>query len=78
MRKRFLVKPALQLKHLAWTLSVVLLAFAACYLLFERQVTAALSHGVLDQTAWLLVRTQLRFGFSVALLVLLIGVGLEN
>jgi methyl-accepting chemotaxis protein len=68
----------LQLKHLAWTLSVVFLAFVACYVLFERQVDAALAHGVLDQVTWSIVRTNLRFGFSLALLVLLIGVGLEN
>jgi methyl-accepting chemotaxis protein len=78
MRKRFLVKPALQLKHLAWTLSVVMFAFVACYVLFERQVTAALAHGVLDQTTWLVVRSQFRLGFACTLVVLLIGVGLEN
>jgi methyl-accepting chemotaxis protein len=78
MRKRFLIKPALQLKHLAWTLSVVLLAFTACYLLFERQVTAALANGALDQATWLMVRMDLRIGFGVALVTILIGVGLEN
>ncbi len=78
MRKRFLVKPALQLKHLAWTLGVVGLAFTACYVLFERQVTLALYDGAMDQAAWVIVRGQLRIGFSIALIVILIGVGLEN
>ena len=31
MRKKLLIKPGLQLKHLALTLGVVLIAFIACY-----------------------------------------------
>jgi methyl-accepting chemotaxis protein len=78
MRKKFLIKPALQLKHLAWTVGVAAVAFIACYALFERQVSHVLERGALDQATWLVVRANLRVGFSIALGVLLIGVGLEN
>lgn len=78
MRKKLLVKPALQLKHLALTLVVVLISFVACYLLFERQVAEAVAKGVLDQSSWLVLRGGLRIGFSVTLILLLLGIGIEN
>lgn len=78
MRKKFLVKPALQFRHLSLTLGVVLLSFVACYVLFETRVAAAISQGVLDQSSWLILRNHLRIGFFGMLVLLLVGIGLEN
>jgi nitrogen fixation/metabolism regulation signal transduction histidine kinase len=78
MRKKLLVKPSLQLKHLFLTLVVVLISFVACYALFERQVAMAVSGSALDETRWLILRTHLRIGFSCTLLLLLLGIGMEN
>lgn len=78
MRKKLLVNPALQLKHLFLTLSVVLVSFVACYILFERQVSLAVAEVPLDQVSWLALRSQLRVGFGCTLVLLLLGIGLEN
>ncbi len=78
MRKKFLVNPALQFKHLFLTLVVVTVSFVACYVLFERQVAAAVSTTVLNQESWEILRAQLRMGFAATLLLLLIGIGIEN
>lgn len=78
MRKKFLVKPILQLRHLALTLGVVLVSFVACYVLFETRVAEAVSHGALDQAGWLLLRGHLRLGFFCTLVLLLAGIGLEH
>jgi methyl-accepting chemotaxis protein len=78
MRKKFLIKPALQLRHLAWTLLVVLVCFASCYFLFEHLVTVAVSQNAMDFQQWLQLRTATRIGFGVALVVLLGAIGIEN
>lgn len=78
MRKKFLIKPALQLRHLFWTLSVVVVCFVGCYLLFEHLVTMSVSEGAMDLTQWMALRTATRIGFTVALAVLLGAIGLEN
>jgi methyl-accepting chemotaxis protein len=78
MRKRFLIKPALQLRHLFWTLAVVVVCFASCYLLFEHLVTLTVQTGAMDLNQWIAVRTDTRIGFGVALVVLLGAIGLEN
>ncbi|MCG3205467.1 MAG: hypothetical protein KCHDKBKB_02188 [Elusimicrobia bacterium] len=78
MRKKFLVKPALQLKHLLLTLVVVLVAFVFCYLLFETQVSRAVASGILDEFSWIQLRSGLRMGFGVTLFLLLAGIGIEN
>ena len=78
MRKKLLVKPSLQLKHLALTLVVVTVSFVACYILFEMQVAAAISNGILDQSTWPVLKSSLRVGFSCTLLLLLCGIGIEN
>lgn len=78
MRKKFLIKPSLQLKHLFLTLVVVLISFVACYALFERQVSMAVMNSVLDQEGWLVLRGHLRIGFTCTLMLLLAGIGMEN
>lgn len=78
MRKKFLIKPALQLRHLAWTLAIIVVGFASCYLLFEHVVSSAVSRQALDLQQWLTLRTETRVGFGIVLLVLLGAVGLEN
>lgn len=78
MRKRFLIKPALQLRHLFWTLAVVFVCFTSCYFLFENLVTMAVSASPLDAAQWMELRTAARIGFGVALIVLLGAIGLEN
>ena len=78
MRKKFLIKPALQLRHLFWTLSVVVVCFVSCYFLFERLVTMTVSTGAMDLNQWMALRMATRTGFAVALAVLLGAIGLEN
>ena len=78
MRKKFLIKPALQLRHLAWTLSIIVIGFASCYFLFEHLVTAAVGREAMGLQQWLALRTETRVGFSLVLVVLLGAIGLEN
>jgi methyl-accepting chemotaxis protein len=78
MRKKFLVKPALQLRHLFWTLGVVLLCFGLCYLLFESLLDSALSRGPLGQAEWLILKGHFRWGLGIGLVILLAFVGIEN
>lgn len=78
MRKKFLIKPALQFKHLAWTLGVAAITFLACYTLFERQIGLALMNGSLDVAHWAALRGTFRLGFFFALLILLGMIGIEN
>ena len=78
MRKKFLIKPALQLRHLFWTLSVVVVCFVSCYFLFEHLITLTVREGAMDVNQWLALRTATRIGFAIALAVLLGAIGLEN
>ncbi len=78
MRKKFLIKPALQLRHLFWTLAVVVVCFVSCYLLFEHLVTMTVTGGAMDLAQWYELRTATRIGFTIALAVLLGAIGLEN
>jgi len=78
MRKKFFVKPALQLKHLVWTLLAVLACFVSCYLVFESILTSAISRGSLDMSQWIALRESLRLGFGITLLLLLAAIGTEN
>lgn len=78
MRKKFLIKPALQLRHLFWTLGVIVVCYVSCYALFEHLVTLAVTETPLDIAQWEALRSATRLGFSIALVVLLIVIGLEN
>jgi methyl-accepting chemotaxis protein len=78
MRKKFLIKPALQLRHLAWTLAVVLVCFVSCYALFETLISRVVEQGSLDPLQWEALKAPLRLGFSVALIILLGAIGIEN
>lgn len=78
MRKKFLIKPALQLRHLAWTLGVVFVCFSSCYFLFETLITRVVAQGSLDPLQWVALKAPLRAGFGIALLILLCAVGIEN
>jgi methyl-accepting chemotaxis protein len=78
MRKKFLIKPALQFRHLFWTLGVIIVVYVSCYLLFEHLVTTAVAIGPLDPEKWLELRSATRIGFGFALLLLLAAIGIEN
>jgi methyl-accepting chemotaxis protein len=78
MRKKFLIKPALQIRHLCWTLAVITICFSSCYFLFEYLVTTTVGQGTLDAEQWSQLRLTTRTGFGVALLVLLGAIGIEN
>lgn len=78
MRKKFLIKPALQLRHLGWTLAVVVICFGSCYMLFETLITRVVQQGTLDPLQWEALKSPLRMGFGVALAILLGAIGLEN
>jgi len=78
MRKKFLVKPRLQLKHLMWTMGVVLICLTAGYFLFDYIVTVAVQKGAVGQAEWTSLREMLRMGFLVILVIGLGGLGIEN
>ncbi len=78
MRKKFLIKPALQLRHLVWTLGVVFVCFSSCYMLFETLISNVVSQGSLDPLQWEALKVPLRIGFGIALVILLGAIGIEN
>lgn len=78
MRKRFLIKPVLQIRHLVWTLSIVFLGLATCYIVFESLVEAAVLKGSFGLEQWVLLRNELRMSFGLSGLILIIAVGFEN
>src|SRR5882672_11836375 len=78
MRKRFLVKPGLQLKHLFWTLLIVVVCVGAGYSLFETRLTAAIANGSVDLAHWPQLQDTMRLGFCILLLILLVEIGIEN
>ena len=78
MRKKFLIKPAFQLRHLGWTLGVVFICFGSCYMLFEGLISTVVSQGSLDPIQWDALKGPLRLGFGVALIILMGAIGLEN
>ena len=78
MRTHFLVKPSFQLRHLSWTLGVVVLSFLGCWSLVEGVVSAALARGGLSEASWTLVRTDIRLGFLVIFVIALALAAIEN
>src|ERR1043166_287780 len=78
MRKRFFIKPRLQLKHLAWNLGLILCSCLMGYFLFESILYSSLPIRMLHPEEWLVVRTQLRVGFLIVFFLLGIATGIEN
>jgi len=78
MRKKFLVKPRLQLSHLAWTVATVAVSCVIAYFVFESMVSSAFLHGGLPSQNWMLLRPHLRTGFFVMLVILLGAIGIES
>jgi methyl-accepting chemotaxis protein len=78
MRKKFLVKPRIQLKYLFWTLGVVVISFTAGYFLVESTVSSAVLNRSMGMAEWIVLRRQLRIGFGAILALVLILTGLEN
>ncbi len=78
MRKKFLIKPRLQFRHLLWNLSVIIVCCFAGYFLFETMLRTSSPIKVLSLEEWLAIRTLLRAGFLVILMLLSIAVGIEN
>lgn len=78
MRKKFLIKPGLQLRYLAWTLGVMGLCLLGSYLLFESLISKALLNGPIDHVRWMDLRGSLRLGFSGVFFMVLAAIGIEN
>jgi len=78
MRKKFLIKPGLQLRHLFWTLGLVCVSCVIGYFVFETMVSSALIHHGLPLQDWEALRALLRTGFLVLLLILLGAIGVES
>lgn len=78
MRKRLLINPRLQFRHLIWTLSMVLICFLAGYLLFESIAAASLREGNIAPEVWSRFLFSMRWGFALILVMLLAGIGIEN
>jgi nitrogen fixation/metabolism regulation signal transduction histidine kinase len=78
MRKKFLVNPGLQIRHLVWTLCVVLISCMVGYVLFESMIATALQNvGVLGSDLRQ-VLTLTRWGFFLIMVILLSAIGVEN
>lgn len=78
MRKKFLVKPSLQLRHLVMTLAVILISCLFGYVLFESMMTSALQRsGILTHDLRHILGLT-RWGFFLIMLILLSAIGVEN
>lgn len=77
MRRHFLVKPKIQLLHLALILGALTLSILVGYIFVESTLA---SHLVDKLTAaeWMQLRNDLRWGFCVVFLILLCAVGIEH
>lgn len=78
MRKKFLVKPSLQIRHLTWTLGLVLFSCLIGYFLFENLAAKTLQNLAIPQENWASVRQISRWGFTLILFILMVAVGIEN
>lgn len=78
MRKKFLIKPELQLKHLFWTLGLVFVSCLIAFIIFESMVSSAMIHHGYSVEEWESLRPLLRMGFLVLLLILLGAIGVES
>jgi methyl-accepting chemotaxis protein len=77
-RKRFLVKPALQLKSLGFIILIVLLSSAGIYLMFETTLWNSLVLVPLTEAQTASLTLNLRLSFYFMLMILLAACGLES
>jgi len=77
-RKRFLVKPALQLKFLGFTLLIVFLSSVGVYFVFESTLWSSLPLIPLSPAQTATLESSLRLSFLCMLLILLAACGLEG
>lgn len=78
MRTHFLVYPKLQLTHLAWILGAVSVSLVFGYVAFESVVATAFPPDLVPSESFLALRHQLRTGFAVLLVIILVAVGIET
>jgi len=78
MRKHFLIKPKLQLTHLAWVLGVILVAAIMGYVLFEMVLAKVVAPEIQVSAGWMELRNSLRLGFGLLLFILISAIGIEN
>jgi hypothetical protein len=78
MRKKFLIKPFLQIRQLLWTLSIAVMCFVIGYLIFESVLAKHLTHDAITAQNWPALQHQLRLGFLLGLAILLCLIGIES
>lgn len=78
MRKKFLIKPFLQIRQLLWTLSVAVMCFVIGYIIFESVLAKHLTHDAITAQNWPVLQHQLRLGFMLGLAILLCLIGIES
>jgi nitrate/nitrite-specific signal transduction histidine kinase len=78
MRKKLLIKPLFQLRHLVWTLAVIVVCFVSGYMMFESIVRNAVMQAPIGAEQWLGLRETLRLGFLVAFVILICAIGIET
>ena len=66
------------MRHLIWSLSIIFVGLATCYIVFESIVEGAIMQGPLTLEQWVVLRTSLRMGFGLTTLILIVSVGFEN
>lgn len=79
MRKKFLIKPALQIRFLFWTLIVVFAGIGFGYLFMEHRIASAVSsNGELTSAQWIIMKQSFRWVFLYASVLLLLIIGMEH
>ncbi len=78
MRKHFLIKPRIQLLHLALTLGALALSIIIGYLFVESLLSTSMMSTAMTPDQWLELRGNLRLGFAVLFVVLLCAIGIEH
>lgn len=78
MRKHFLIKPKIQLLHLALTLGALTLSILIGYIFVESTLATSNLPSLVSSGEWHALRHNLRWGFFIVFIVLLIAVGIEH
>jgi len=78
MRKKFLVKPQLQIKYLALITGAVIISFVASYFILESALSPLLGKNPEIADQWLALKGSLRGSMAIILGILVIAIGIEH
>jgi signal transduction histidine kinase len=78
MRKHFLIKPKIQLRHLGLTLGALTVAILIGYIFVESLLSSSVLSTTLTPGQWIDLRNDLRLGFLILFVVVLCALGIEH